>query len=323
MFAVRARVLDRDELAVPDSFAVRISSEPRGALSPAETTLTAWDGEAWGYLRRARRTTTTAAARATIVARLVTASGTLAAPPARFPLASARGGTAPASRAIPSDSGARPAGRVAAARLIATGRIAAAESSGAVPRLALAGRTRTARGRRRLPRSRGRAQAGRVARSRGGGDDAAGAGPGGTRASALNLEVARALAAMLEAAGASVVMTRDGDHAVSELERVQVAEGFHAERYLRIGHANAPPLAGHYFSSGGGKKWGQRVALTFTSLGLDAPRVAESAKYPLAQVSAIALYVSSARVDSAENSLCCRAGCGPRRTRCPGALPRT
>src|SRR5262249_30802174 len=137
----------------------------------------------------------------------------------------------------------------------------------------------------------------------GGGDDPAGTGPGGTRASALNLEVARALAAMLEAAGASVVMTRDGDHAVSELERVQVAGGFRAERYLRIGHANAPPVAGHYFNSGGGRRWGQRVAQTFTALGLDAPRVAESAKYPLAQVSAIALYVSNARVDSAEDAL--------------------
>jgi hypothetical protein len=137
----------------------------------------------------------------------------------------------------------------------------------------------------------------------GGGDDAAGSAPGGTRASAINLEVARALASMLEAAGASVAMTRDGDHAVSELERVQVAESFRAERYLRIGHANAPPVAGHYFNSAGGKRWGQRVSATFASLGLDTVRVAESAKYPLAQVSAVALYVSPARVDSAESRL--------------------
>src|SRR4029077_8621534 len=93
VFAVHARVLDRDELLVPDSLAVRISSEPRGVLSPAETTLTAWDGEAWGYLRRARRTTATAAARATIVARLVLASGTVPTPPACFPQPGARGGT--------------------------------------------------------------------------------------------------------------------------------------------------------------------------------------------------------------------------------------
>src|SRR5262249_61355544 len=81
VFAVRARVLDRDDMPLPDSFSVRLSSEPRGVLSPAETTLTAWDGEAWGYLRRARRVTPQAAARATIVARLLTPKGTLAAPP--------------------------------------------------------------------------------------------------------------------------------------------------------------------------------------------------------------------------------------------------
>jgi len=137
----------------------------------------------------------------------------------------------------------------------------------------------------------------------GGGDDAAGTGPGGTRASALNLEVARALSAMLEAAGASVVMTREGDHAVSELERVQVAEAFRAERYLRIGHANVAPTAGHYFNSGGGKRWAQRTSSALASLGLDSVRVAESAKYPLAQVSAVALYVSPARVDSSESRL--------------------
>jgi hypothetical protein len=108
---------------------------------------------------------------------------------------------------------------------------------------------------------------------------------------------------MLEAAGASVVMTRDGDHAVSELERVQVSEAFRAERYLRIGHANTTPVAGHYFNSGGGRRWGQRVSSALVSLGLDSVHVADSAKYPLALVSAVALYVSPARVDSAETRL--------------------
>jgi N-acetylmuramoyl-L-alanine amidase len=137
----------------------------------------------------------------------------------------------------------------------------------------------------------------------GGGDDPAGTAPGGTRASTLNLEVGRALAAMLEAAGAEVVLTRDGDHAVSELERVQVAEGFRAERYLRIGHANVSPVAGHYFNSGGGRRWAQRTAATLAELGLGAPRVGEVAKYPLSQTSAVALYVSAARTDSSEAQL--------------------
>ena len=137
----------------------------------------------------------------------------------------------------------------------------------------------------------------------GGGDDAAGTAAGGTRASALNLEVGRALAAMLEAAGAQVVLTRDGDHAVSELERVQVSEGFRAERYLRIGHANAPPLAGHYFNSSTGRRWAQRTAAALADLRFAPPHVGESAKYPLTQASAAALYVSAARTDSSEAAL--------------------
>jgi len=137
----------------------------------------------------------------------------------------------------------------------------------------------------------------------GGGDDPAGTAPGGTRASALNLEVSRALAAMLTAAGAEVVLTREGDQAVSELGRVQVAEGFRAERYLRIGHANTPALAGHYFNSPAGRRWAQRIARALDELGLPAPRVGESAKYVLAQVSAAAVYATLARTDSSEAQL--------------------
>jgi hypothetical protein len=84
---------------------------------------------------------------------------------------------------------------------------------------------------------------------------------------------------------------------------VQVSEAFRAERYLRIGHANTNPSAGYYFNSGGGKRWAQRVSTCLASLGLDSVRVAESPKYPLAQVSAVALYVSPARVDSSESRL--------------------
>jgi hypothetical protein len=98
-------------------------------------------------------------------------------------------------------------------------------------------------------------------------------------------------------------MTRDGDHAVSELERVQEAEGFRAERYLRIGHANSAPLAGHYFNSANGRRWAQRTSATLAELGLATPRVGESAKYPLSQTSATAIYVSVARTDSAEELL--------------------
>jgi hypothetical protein len=134
----------------------------------------------------------------------------------------------------------------------------------------------------------------------GGGDDAAGTGPSGTRAAAFNLEVARALAGLLEAAGAEVVLTRRGDASVPEVARVQAAEDFRAERYLRIGHAAAPPGAGHYFSSAAGRRWAARVADAAVALGLaDSLPVRESAKYPVTMASATALDVSLARVDDA------------------------
>ncbi|HXJ68288.1 MAG TPA: N-acetylmuramoyl-L-alanine amidase [Verrucomicrobiae bacterium] len=308
LFAVRARVLDRDDLAVPDSFALRLTSLPKGTFVPAETTLHAWDGEAWGYLRRSRRVTAKAAERATIVAQLLHVGPSVA--PARAALANVRSVTrtgfalrAPADSALTLGAAARPAW------LNRDGFLSLPlDSAGAVAIPRLAGFRRA--GADTLWPPRFVAVAGAALQGRrialdpeGGGDDPAGSAPGGTRASALNLEVARALAAMLEASGAAVVMTRSGDNAVSELERVQVSEAFKAERYLRIGHANTNPSAGYYFNSGGGKRWAQRVSTCLASLSLDSVRVAESPKYPLAQVSAVALYVSPARVDSSESRL--------------------
>ena len=54
----------------------------------------------------------------------------------------------------------------------------------------------------------------------GGGHDAAGQGPLGTRGATLNLECARILAGFLEAAGAEVRLARTGDFAVADVERV-------------------------------------------------------------------------------------------------------
>jgi N-acetylmuramoyl-L-alanine amidase len=308
LFAVRVQLLDRDGLAVPDSFAIRLTSVPKGTFVPAETTLRAWDGEAWGYLRRSKRTTAKLAARAALVAQLVRAGPEVV--PARASLADAHAlnRTGFALR-FPSDSALALPNTTRPRWLNRDGFLSLpldASAAPAVPRLA--GFRRASDDTLWPPRfaavAGGALHGRRIALDpEGGGDDAAGSGPGGTRASALNLEVARALASMLEAAGAAVVMTRDGDHAVSELERVQVSEAFKAERYLRIGHANTAPVAGHYFNSAGGRRWGQRVSATLVSLGLDSIRVAESAKYPLAQVSAVALYVSPARVDSAETRL--------------------
>ncbi|HTK31498.1 MAG TPA: N-acetylmuramoyl-L-alanine amidase [Candidatus Saccharimonadaceae bacterium] len=137
----------------------------------------------------------------------------------------------------------------------------------------------------------------------GGGEDAAGMGPSGTRASSLNLEVARALAAFLRAAGADVALTRSGDVSMSDVERVQVSEAFHSDRFVRIGHAAEPPMLGYYFSSAGGRHMAESAAAAFTALGLAAPRLAEDAQYPLQQTSCAALYVSPARVDVAASEM--------------------
>jgi len=132
----------------------------------------------------------------------------------------------------------------------------------------------------------------------GGGDDSGGQGVSGARGATLNLQVARALAGMLEAAGADVKLTRAGDYALSDVERVQINEDFHADRFLRIGHAAEPSMIGYYFSSPGGRAWALHARAAFDSMGVKAPPIAEDAQYPLQQTSCPALYVSPARVDA-------------------------
>jgi len=308
--AARVRVLDADDLPLADSLRVRLSSEPRGVFSPAETTVVAKDGEAWAYLRRSRNTSAKLAARGTLVARLLAPAGAPVVPAARHALkadtSKTRAGFVlemPDGAPLDAPTLARPAW------LNRDGFVALALDSlgnASLPRLD--GFRRHGDWEQWPPRvvavAGGSLHGKRIALDpEGGGDDAGGTSPGGTRASALNLEVARALAAMLEAAGAEVVLTREGDQAVSELGRVQVAEGFRAERYLRIGHANSAPLVGHYFNSPTGRRWAQRVARTLSDLGLPAPRVGESAKYTLSQVSAAAVYATLARTDSSESEL--------------------
>ena len=75
---------------------------------------------------------------------------------------------------------------------------------------------------------------------------------------------------MLEAAGADVKLTREGDYALSDVERVQISEAFRADRFLRIGHAPEPPMIGYYFSSPGGRAWALHARAAFDSLGLQA-----------------------------------------------------
>jgi len=135
----------------------------------------------------------------------------------------------------------------------------------------------------------------------GGGDDPAGTSASGGRGATLNLEAARMLAAMLEAAGAEVRMTRTSDAPVPELERVRISETFRTDRYVRIGHPAAPARLGHYFSSAAGRRWGENLAAIAAELGLPRPSVGDDAQYPIAQTSATALYVALGRVDQGDS----------------------
>jgi N-acetylmuramoyl-L-alanine amidase len=127
----------------------------------------------------------------------------------------------------------------------------------------------------------------------GGGDDAAGQGPGGTRAASLNLESARILAGFLAAAGADVRLTREGDLALSDVERVQASETFQAERFLRISH-RGPVCLGHAPGSAAGAAWAAHSEQALVTLGLTAPPVAEDAQYVIQQTSCPALCASPA-----------------------------
>src|SRR5206468_2270756 len=91
--------------------------------------------------------------------------------------------------------------------------------------------------------------------------------------------LARAPGAMLEAAGAEARLTRGGDLALSDVERVQISESFRADRFLRIGHRAERPRFGHYFSSAAGRSWAQRTAGELGRMGLPVPPDVEDAQY--------------------------------------------
>jgi N-acetylmuramoyl-L-alanine amidase-like protein len=137
----------------------------------------------------------------------------------------------------------------------------------------------------------------------GGGQDTLVNGPGGTRAAFVNLETARILAGLLRAAGAEVRLTREGDIAMSDVERVQASEAFHAERFVRIGHRAGRPRLGYYFSSVPGKRWAERTAGEFPRLGLPEPVFGEDAQYVVQQVSATALFASPSSIVADEPRL--------------------
>jgi len=94
----------------------------------------------------------------------------------------------------------------------------------------------------------------------GGGDDPAGEGPSGLRASMVNLAIARLVRENLERAGAQVLLTRESESSTPALARVQAAERFRAERFVRLGRrTGAPSAVGYFPGSAGGKGLAQRL----------------------------------------------------------------
>lgn len=310
--SVRIEVLDDAGLTYPDSTGVRLDANSRGIL-PRDTLVWSRGGVAWAYFRVAPRTGP-AMIRGRIVTHSISArdhaanrwelarstarpeshlgSGFVIQMPEGVPLRDAPGTTEPRPANVwlnrdgfgiwSLDSSGHPIPPT-----LPGYRVWPSDSNGAPRFAAIAG---------------GALHGRRITLDPdGGGEDAAGSGPSGTRASTLNLEVARALSGFLVAAGAEVRLTREGDFSMSDVERVQVSEAFHADRFVRIGHAAEPPMLGYYFSSAGGKRMAERTAAAFASLGIAVPRLAEDAQYPLQQTSCPALYVSVARVDDASS----------------------
>jgi len=316
---LRVRVLDQRGLAHRDSLRVRLRSTGTIALTPADTTVTLRDAVAWAYFRLAPNAPAVPPRRVPEVVVVAAMSPGLRdeAGQPEAPRVEARVVVFPAMRppvvtafalrmpdGTPVRNAPGTAGPEPAFDWINRDGFVHLDSSQVSRPTALAGYRAWPSDAPWPPRyaviAGGALHGRRIAiDADGGGDVDGGSGPSGTRAANLNLEVARALAAMLRAAGAEVLLTREGDLAVSEVERVQASEAFHADRFVRIGHRAERPLVGYWFSSAAGKRWGERTADRLEQLGLGRPAVAEDAQYPLQQTSCPALYVAPLRVDDA------------------------
>jgi N-acetylmuramoyl-L-alanine amidase len=310
VLALRLRGYDTFGRLVRDSASLRVRFSGIAGLAPAETTVAMRDGVGWAYLR-ARHPLAPGPTGALIVTggapgvtRFVVQlpvgsahgaegavwTGITRLMPQDVPFASALGTAGPTPRVpwlnrdgfavLPRDA----AGPVSVPAL--PGYRAWAADSELPPRfVAIAGGALHGR---RI-----------VVDPEGGGDDAAGQGPGGTRGATLNLEVARALAGFLAAAGAEVRLARDGDLALSDVERVQLSEAFHAERFVRVSH-RGPARIGHAPGAVASAAWATQVAAEMSRMGLPAPPPTDEAQYVVQQTSCPALLaVPAALADEA------------------------
>jgi N-acetylmuramoyl-L-alanine amidase len=310
--AVRVELLAARGVLSIDSSRVTIRSLARASFTPSETTVVARDGVAWAYFRPRRVRAWSGALRVALERSAMTAGGAprpetlrVRAPDAGRPSDATL--WAGFVRRMPEDVPLRDApGTSEPTRVVAwlnRDGFAVLPSDGtgapALPRLAGFRRWAGDGGEPGLVPLAGGVLHGRrlTLDPEGGGEDAAGVGISGTRAAHLNLETARILAQFLTAAGARVHLTRTGDMALTEVQRVQGSEAFRAERYLRMGHRVR--RFGYYFSSPAGRRWASSALGAFAALGIPTPPMMEDALYPLQQTSCPALYASPARVDSA------------------------
>jgi N-acetylmuramoyl-L-alanine amidase len=303
---VRIEVLDRAGLPCLQPLKLRVKATRPGA-APAETVVTSRDGIAWAYLRLSRAARGATGPLATITAG-TTAAGIKSASVAT-PARSARAAAFFTGWAERRPEGERLRDAPGTAEPTPTWHWINRDGFVVLPRDSVL-RPPALPGFRAWgtdtlpPRLVAIAQGALIGRRivldpDGGGEDSGGMGTSGTRASFYNVQVAQALASMLEASGAAVALARRGDVAASDVERVRASEEFHADRYLRIGHRPEPPHIGSYFSSAPGKTWGAHVASWLARLGLPAPPVQDDAQYPLQQTSCTAIYVATRRVDDA------------------------
>ncbi len=137
-------------------------------------------------------------------------------------------------------------------------------------------------------------------------------GPTGARASDLAMDVADRAAAMLRAAGATVVLSREGDEGPTDLQRVQTSEqtnanihvivslgapGASAKALDKTGHLNASiaGFAGHY----PGSKYGTRLAECI-SAELGGIGVVPTVTYIVQQTACPAVWIQPASIIDAE-----------------------
>jgi N-acetylmuramoyl-L-alanine amidase len=111
----------------------------------------------------------------------------------------------------------------------------------------------------------------------GGGSDPGGRGAGSLRGASVNLAVARRLQNLLERAGASVTLTRNGDETLSAQERVYIVNRADAELAVGIRHGapsssiEAPRCVLYFPGSARGRSIAERLASALGSLAPDDP----------------------------------------------------